>query len=274
MTLRVAVVQTAPTLGAVDDNLGEVRRVVERLAGQVDVAIFPELFTTGYWREGPDHAALAERVPGRTTEWLGQLATIAGVSLIGTILEREGDAVFDTAIVIGPDGALRATYRKTHLYPAEREHFAAGDRFTVVDVGGTRIGLAICFEHAFPEIFAELALAGAQLVAIPSAVPVDYEYLLRLRTRARAQDNQLFVAAANLVGDDGHNVWCGGSMLVDPRGEVLAEANGTSPEVLVVGIDLDRIAAERAQEPVLANRRPDLYRRLASGSGTSTGAGD
>ncbi len=263
MTVRLAVAQTAPRVGNVESNLSELEELLDGRAGQWDVLILPELFPSGYRREGIDHAMLAEPVPGGPT--IGRLSRAAAMvrtTLVGTMLEAADGRVYDTAVVIGPDGSLAATYRKTHLYPAERRHFAPGDRLTVAEADGLRIGLAICFEHAFPEVFAELALAGAELIAIPSAVPVGFEYLLELRTRARAQDNQLFVAAANLVGFDGATQWCGGSMIVSPRGEVLARAGAQNPEVIEAVIDVGEISGERSQEPILANRRPELYPRL------------
>ncbi len=259
----VAVVQTNPVLGDVATNLAVATGRLRELAGRAGLAVFPELFTTGYNREALDHARLAEPVPdGPTVSALRAAAAESGVGVVGTILERSGAAVYDTAIVIDGAGQFVAAYRKSHLYPAERELFEAGDQIVVAAVGDRiRLGLAICFEHAFPEIFAELALAGANLIAIPSAVPEGYEYLLDLRSRARAQDNQVYVAAANLGGSDGRTRWCGGSLVAGPRGDVLAAA-GTGEEIILAALDLSRIDAERRQEPVFLNRRPELYRRL------------
>jgi predicted amidohydrolase len=263
MTLRLAVAQTAPRVGDVEANLAGAERTIADLTGRADVVVFPELFTTGYRREGMDHVALAEPLAGGpSVTRLGRAAAAAGLAVVGTILEAADGRIYDSAVVIGADGALAGSYRKSHLYPAERAYFAAGDRLEVIDAGAARIGLAICFEHAFPEIFAELALGGAELIAIPSAVPVGYEYLLELRTRARAQDNQVFVAAANLTGFDGVNDWCGASMIVGPRGDVLVAA-GREPGVVGVDVEVAAAAAERRQEPVLANRRPALYPHLA-----------
>ncbi|MGH2446964.1 MAG: carbon-nitrogen hydrolase family protein [Candidatus Limnocylindria bacterium] len=267
MTLRVAVAQTAPSVGDIDDNLADAEGVIAGLAGRAEIVVFPELFTTGYRREGMDHARFAEPLPeGPSIARLGKASASARIVTVGTVLEASDGRTYDTAVVIGADGRLAGTYRKTHLYPAERPYFAPGDRLRTVDAGGVRIGLAICFEHAFPEIFTELALGGAELIAIPSAVPVGFEYLLRLRTRARAQDNQVFVAAANLVGFDGATEWCGTSMIVGPRGDVLA-SGGRSVSVIIADLDTAEMAGERRQEPVLANRRPDLYPRLAPRSG-------
>jgi len=263
MSLSVSVAQTAPRLGDVRANLAEAERIIGEEAGRTDVVVFPELFTTGYRREGMDHAALAEPLAGESVVRLGRAAADAGLIVIGTLLESADGSVYDTAVVIGADGRLIGTYRKSHLYPDERRHFGAGDRLQVVDGGVARIGLAICFEHAFPEIFTELALRGADLMVIPSAVPVGYEYLLDLRTRARAQDNQVFVAASNLVGFDGVTRWCGTSMIVGPRGQVLAAAGTVDPTVIRATLEPADVAAERRQEPVLVNRRPDLYSHLA-----------
>jgi predicted amidohydrolase len=262
--VRVAVAQTAPVVGDVAANLADAERHIAALAGRADLVVFPELFTTGYRLAGLDHAYLADPLPGGPSiARLSRAAAAAKLAVSGTLLESAGPALYDTAILIGPDGALVGCYRKSHLYPAERAYFAPGQELTVLSLGADlRVGMAICFEHAFPEIFTELALSGANLVAIPSAVPVGYEHLLELRTRARAQDNQLFVAAANLVGDDGQSRWCGGSLIIDPRGDVLAAAGSDGPAVIVATVELDRIAAERASEPALVNRRPELYPHL------------
>lgn len=268
MTLRASVAQTAPHIADVDANLREAERTIAELTGRTDIVVFPELFTTGYRRDGMDHVALAEPIPGGPSlARLGAAAARARLAVVGTILELDDDAVYDTAVVIGSDGLLAGTYRKTHLYPAERAHFSAGDRLEVVDLGVARLGLAICFEHAFPEIFTELALTGADLVAIPSAVPVGFEYLLELRTRARAQDNQVFVAAANLVGFDGATEWCGMSMIVGPRGNVIAALGNDGTGVIHAELDVADAVAERTQEPVLENRRPDLYPHLGAPRG-------
>lgn len=266
--VRVAVVQTRAVLGDVDANLAAAEAELAALAGHADLAVFPELFTTGYSLDGVDHRRLAENLDksldeGATIHRLGRAAAAAGVAVCGGVLEASGDAVYDTAVLIDRSGRLVGRYRKTHLHPSERATFAPGDELAVVPLGDNlTLGTAICFEHGFPEVFAELALAGANLVAIPSAVPVGFEYLLELRTRARAQDNQVFVAAANLAGDDGRTRWCGGSAIVDPRGDVIAGPAGQEPARLVAELDLAAIDAERRQEPVLRDRRPELYRRL------------
>lgn len=260
--MTVAVVQSAPRVGMVAQNVAAAEERIAHLGGQAELVLFPELFTTGYRRDGLDHAALAEPVPeGPSLRRLAAAARSAKVAVAGTLLERDGEKVYDTAILIGPDGELVTRYRKTHLYPAELPYFSPGDELVVAPLGNSLpVGFAICFEHAFPEIFTALALRGARLILIPSAVPRGYEYLLELRTRARAQDNQLYVASANLVGFDGETAWCGRSAIVDPRGEFLAEAGADEETAIVATIDAGLIERERQQEPALGHRRPELYR--------------
>jgi len=261
--VTVAVVQTAPGLGDVAGNLDVVEQELRSFTGKADLVVFPELFTTGYSLTHLDLRTLAEGVPdGPTTTRLAHAAG-RGVAVIGTLVERDGDDIYDTAVVLDSDGRFAGRYRKTHLHPSEESHFAAGDELAVIELrSGLRVGLAICFEHGFPELFAELALSGADVIAVPSAVPAGYGYLLDLRTRARAQDNQVFVLAANLSGDDGLTRWCGHSAIIDPRGEPLAVAPTDRAARLGAERDLDVIASERRQEPLLVHRRPHLYARL------------
>jgi predicted amidohydrolase len=160
----------------------------------------------------------------------------------------------------GPDGRLPTEHQLCwlqgggggHLYPTESGLFAAGTELVVAPTPAGRLGMMICFEHAFPDVATALALRGAQVLVIPSAVPFGYEHLLTLRTRARAQDNQVFAVGCNLAGDG----FCGRSLVADPRGEVLAD--GTEETGLRAVHDL--AAIEREREPALRLRRPDLYR--------------
>jgi predicted amidohydrolase len=261
---RVAVVQSSPRLGDTEGNLRRALDHIEALSGKTDLVVFPELFSTGYSLDAIDHRALAEAIPdGRSVQLLSAAAAHSRVAVCGGLLERAGDRLYDTAVIIDATGALVARYRKSHLHPSELSTFDPGHELTVAPIGrGIKLGVAICFEHAFPEIFAELALAGANVIAIPSAVPEGFGYLLELRTRARAQDNQVFVAAANLAGDDGKTKWCGRSAIVNPRGDVLAFGGLEQEARLSAALELALVDAERRQEPVFQHRRPELYGHL------------
>lgn len=256
MKVEAVALQLAAEPGEAEANLERFAEVAGALEGEPDLVVAPELYNTGYDLEvlTARGKELAEPLDGPTVTVAGRVARDRGATVvIGMLEDGEDGALYDTAVVVDPTGEV-VPYRKTHLYPAEVAHFAAGDELGVVPTPGARLGVMICFEHAFPEIATQLALRGASVLTIPSAVPIDYEYLLRLRSRARAQDNQVFVVACNLTGHE----FCGGSLIADPRGQVLAEA-GREEAVLRASLDLDLIDAERDREPALRVRRPDLY---------------
>ncbi|MFE9691885.1 carbon-nitrogen hydrolase family protein [Micromonospora sp. NPDC005806] len=254
--LDVVALQLAAKPGDVTGNVERLLAAMRTQCVGADLVITPELVTTGYDLAIIDQrgAELAEPLDGPTVTAVTEEAQRLGTTVVLGLLERDGDALYDTAVVVVPDGTVHP-FRKTHLYPPERLRFAAGNSLLTIDTPAGRLGPLICFEHAFPELATTLALAGAQILVIPSAVPFGYEYLLTLRTRARAQDNQVFAVACNLTGGD----YCGRSLIVDPRGEVLAEA-GVAEEALRARIDLAAIARERDREPALRMRRAEMYR--------------
>jgi predicted amidohydrolase len=265
--LNVALIQMDCVLKDKEANLERANEYIDQLDDGVHAACFPELFTTGYNLDliGDDFFRLAESIPGPTTESMAQQARKHNLAIVGTIVERDQEregVLFDTTFFLDADGQLLGKYRKSHLYPTEHRYFRSGNHLPVFDLGGIRAGAAVCFDHAFPQIFSILAFKGAEIVFIPSAVPVGYEYLLDLRTRARAQDNQIFTVAVNRVGQEGEVTYCGRSHVVNPRGEVIARATSTKGEALVAEIDLGLILKERMQEPTLRSMRPELYRRF------------
>ena len=242
--------------GELSANVDRLAELVRKHADGAELVVAPG---AGDQRVRPGRAGPAGTGAGRAAGWAdrgsgGGAGHRDRGTLVFGMLERDGDALYDTAVVAAPDGHL-VPYRKSHLYPTESELFAAGTELVVAPTPAGRLGMMICFEHAFPDVATALALRGAQILVIPSAVPFGYEHLLTLRTRARAQDNQVFAVGCNLAG----NGFCGRSLVADPRGEVLAEA-GTEETVVRAVLDLDAIAREREREPALRLRRPDLYR--------------
>lgn len=265
--LNVALVQMDCVLQDKEANLQRANEYIDQLDAGVDVACFPELFTTGYNLNliGDGFFQLAETIPGPTTESMASQARKYNLAIVGTIVEKDNEregVLFDTSFFLDASGNLVGKYRKSHLYPTEHRYFRNGNRLPVFDLGGFRAGAAVCFDHAFPQLFSILALKGAEIVFIPSAVPVGYEYLLDLRTRARAQDNQIFTVAVNRVGREGEVTYCGRSHVANPRGEVIARATSAEGEALVAEIDLALILKERMQEPILRSMRPELYGRF------------
>lgn len=270
--VAVGLIQMNCQLGDKQANLSQAETLLSQIGGQADVGCLPELFNTGYNLEalGNDLFDLAELVPagpddaaGTTVARLRTLAANLNIALIAGLVERDPLAtglLYDSVVLIDRRGQVAGRYRKSHLYPAEHRFFRSGNVLPVFELDGLRVGLAVCFEAAFPPIFSTLALSGAQVVFNPSAVPVGYAHLQDLRTRARAQDNQFFVAAVNHAGAEGDVTYCGQSQTANPRGEVLATAPANQPAAVVTELDLTLIRGQRLQEPILRGFRPELYR--------------
>ncbi|SMF90361.1 Predicted amidohydrolase [Paenibacillus uliginis N3/975] len=267
MELTIGIVQMDCVIKDKEANIQKAEKYIDQVGLDVDVLCLPEFFTTGYHLGliNDDFYTLAETVPGPTVYRLAEKAKKYGTAIIANIVEKDSlqeSVLYDTTFVIDENGDYVGKYRKVHLYPTEHQYFRSGSEFPVFDLKGMKIGIATCYDHAFEEMFRIMALKGAEAIFIPSAVPKNFEYLLNLRTCARAQDNQIFTVAINRVGTDGECTYCGLSKIVNPRGEVVCEA-GDEEGVLIGTIDLSLILKERKQEPILRSRRPELYGSLA-----------
>ena len=172
----------------------------------------------------------------------------------------QGGAVYNAVRLVGRDGQGLANYRKCHLFgDLDRAMFRAGaGPSALVDLGGVRIGLLICYDVEFPESVRLLALAGADLVAVPTALMDPFEVVARTVVPARAVENQVFLAYANRCGREGDLRYCGQSCVVGPDGADLARA-GRGEELILADLDLERLAASRRDNTYLADRRPELY---------------
>lgn len=264
--IRAGIIQLELPPGDVAGNREVFRETLHAL-DDVDLVVAPELFIAGYDLEliSTRGDELSEPLDGPTAAIAREAASLRGFTVVVGIIERSvSGQLYDTAIIVTPEGAV-TPYRKSHLFPTEIEHFAAGNELFVIDTPAGRLGPQICFEHAFPAISTTLAMAGAQILVIPSAVGAGYEHLLTLRSRARAQDNQVFVVAANLNS----NGFCGHSLIADPAGNVLAAAEHDDA-ILYAELNLGKIAAERVQEQSLSLARPELYRQAAVTSSTDS----
>ena len=268
--MRVAAVQLNST-DAKGRNLEVAERLVrEAAADRAELVCLPEKWTVLGDSEALQAGAESLDGPSLTAArgWAGEL----GIHLLaGSIPERvEGqDRLSNTSVLIGPQGEDVAVYRKIHMFDVEvegvtyreSENEEAGDEIVVAPLGDLQVGLSVCYDLRFPELFRILAVRGARLVTVPSAFTsptgrAHWEILLR----ARAIENQVFVLAPNQIGKaPPHYDSYGHSMIVDPWGEVLAEA--PDEECFVVAdLDLERQEQVREKLPALANRRPAAYR--------------
>lgn len=254
--MRVAVWQT----GSAD--LGRLRdRALEASAAGARLLVTPEAFTTGY--AVPGIADLAQPAGGPWAESIAAIAAEVGIAILYGFPERDGDQVFNSAQLINADGAVLALHRKVHLYgDVDLSSYAPGESFTALtELDGVRVGIVICYDVEFPETVRALALAGADLVAVPTALMRPYEVVARTLVPARAYENQVYVAYANRSGSEGPLTYCGRSCVVGPDGADLARA-GSGDELLLAEIDPARLAESRADNTHLGDRRPELYGSL------------
>lgn len=237
-----------------------VERVCEQTAALdgVDLVVLPELWPGGYFNFDR-YEELAEPLHGFTTGCLADAARAAGAYVAGSsFLERDDDGrIFNTAVLIGPDGKLIESYRKVHVFSygsREAELISPGDRPTATDTPHGVLGLALCYDLRFPELFRVEVDAGAQVLIVAAAWPAARVGTWSLLLRARAIENQAFVIACNGAGDD-HGVELGGhSAVIAPDGEPLAEA-GSDPETLRASFDVSAALEARGEFPALADRR-------------------
>lgn len=259
--MNVAVVQLRPEFG---DVAGNIARIVELISGEdADLFVLPELALSGYLFESPEEALSLSQTPdARDFDRIATVGRGKGAVVIVGFAERAGSGVFNSSILIAPDGS-RTTYRKIQLFWGEKAIFQPGDRPPeTVDVGGVRLGMMICFDWIFPEVARSLALQGADILCHPSNLVLPY---CQEAMVTRCIENRVFAITANRVGTEeraGQSLtFTGLSEIVAPSGEILTRATGDREEVLVVEID-PHVAREKKITPtndVLADRRPEVY---------------
>ena len=274
--VRVAAVQL--TSGTdVTRNVDAAVDLVLAAAGEGATYVqLPEYFN--YLGPQSKYAAVAESIPGPTTQRFGEVARSCAATIhLGSMLERStvSGKCYNTSVVIDASGSIVANYRKAHLFDievpgvtAQRESDAivAGDQLVVVKVAGLALGLSVCFDLRFPELYRQLAVHGANVLAIPAAFnaltgKAHWDVLIK----ARGIENHAFVVAAAQVGTTAEGVATyGHSMIVGPWGDVLGESTANGEDVVLATLDLDDVVRRRQQIDVLELRRPDVYDSLDS----------
>jgi deaminated glutathione amidase len=253
-----------------EENLDTAERLIRSAASSgAGLIALPELWNChgleGVYREN------AEPVPGPTTEFLGGLAQELGVYLLGgSILEGDPSSakLHNTSTFFGPDGRMTAVYRKIHLFDVkapDREYLesrtiAAGTEIVTAKAGAATVGLSVCYDLRFPELYRLLALRGAEVLAVPAAFTLQtgkdhWELLLR----ARAVENQVYVVAPAQWGRKADGRWTyGRSIIVDPWGTVLSQCPDRDGYALAT-LDLHYLHSFREEFPALKHRRPEIY---------------
>jgi deaminated glutathione amidase len=256
----------------VEANLDTANRLVREAAARgAELVVLPEKWSVLGTSEQME--AAAEPLDGRCISWAREVAAELGIDLVaGSILEQvPGQAKHaNTSVHVGPDGEIKAVYRKLHMFDvevdgvtyAESDSEDPGEEIVLTTLAdGTRLGMSVCYDIRFPELYRELVAEGAEILAIPAAFTLattrDHWEVL---ARARAIENQCFVMAPNQTGTHpGGNRSGGRSLIVDPWGLVLASAPDLETAI-VADLDFENLRGIRHRLPALSHRRPEIYR--------------
>ncbi|MDQ7027410.1 MAG: carbon-nitrogen hydrolase family protein [Anaerolineae bacterium] len=271
--VTIAIVQMKPLLGEPEENLVKMSDMIGKIASQqkVDLIVFPELITSGS-ELGLRFTEIAQRIPGPTVNLIAQRANDYGIFIAFGMASKEKveSVLYNSAVLVGPDGELIEVYNKVHLRGEERMAFREGFKMYVAETEIGNIGMMLGYDLAYPEVARSLALEGADILCCMTnweAANIDE---FKTYTRARAYENSVFVAAANRVGEDVTLTFGGESMIVGPRGEIFASlADETDAETgaplegfAVARIDLDEVRKNREEFQFIQTRQPATYRTI------------
>jgi len=256
----IALLQMQPHPAAPDLNFARIASAAKAAqAFGAQLLVTPELSLTGYAIDN-DTARLAEAQEGPLVTRLRQLACATDLHIVAGFPERDGNDIFNSAALVGANGV--ECYRKCHLFgPAERAQFRASDApARVIDVAGVKAGLLICYDIEFPEMARGLALAGADLIIVPTALPASpgQRRVSEVLVPSRALENHVFIAYAGLCGAERELRYEGGSVIVGPDGVDLARA-GHGEALLMARLEPGARTAAHLENPYLTDRRPGLY---------------
>jgi len=263
--LMVSLAQMHIRLGNQKYNIAQMEKITAEAARRGShLVVFPELFTTGYDLENAkDHGHQLNQ--GIFAE-LSTAATQNKISVVGSVMEKRGFEVANTAPFFAPNGRMMGVYRKIHLFGlmGEPEYLQPGSAPLTMELPWGKTSLAICYDLRFPELFRKYALDDSKVVIIPAEWPLARIDHWQALIRARAIENQCYIIACNAAGEIGDTVFGGHSMIVDPWGKVIIEASD-EPLLVTAEIEMDRVDEVREKIPVFDDRRPETYESLSLG---------
>jgi predicted amidohydrolase len=266
--VKLALAQISSKRESKSENLLKIEKLTLKAKQQgADLIIFPEMALTGYVLLDQVYE-LAETIPGSSTKKIETLAKKTGIHIIfgmPELSEKTQATVFNTAVCVGPQGLIgkyRKMYLPTHSIFEEKRYFRPGYEAAAFQTEVGNIGLTICYDIFFPEVYRLIRLKGAQLIICISASPVVRRSYFEILTSARALENTAFLAYVNLAGvEDGLQFW-GGSRLVGPTGDVLAKAKYDEEDFVICEVDFSDLKAAETFIPTLRDLRPELFDKL------------
>lgn len=262
--VKICSIQMDVRAGLPKENAVHLQKLLQKaMKRKPDVILLPELWNTGFAPRQID-SALADEEGAQTKLYCGEFAKEHHVNLVaGSVLTHRGGRLYNTAYVFDRAGDCIAEYDKTHLFSpsGEGEAYAAGDRIVTFPLDGVVCGVMICYDLRFAELARVLALAGAKVLLIPAQWPRQRTEQMLALLRARAIENQMFVAICNGGGEAFGTRFGGRSAIVDPLGNTLARA-GRDEKIITATIDFEAQKRIRNELPVFSDRRPSLYSSL------------
>ncbi len=263
--VTIAVVQMDTQLGEPEANLAKMSEFVRKITSEqkVDVIVFPELATTGY-ECGVKFTQLTQRVPGPAVNVMAQRANETATHIVFGIAskERVESILFNSAVMVGPEGDVVHHYRKLHLRGEEQMLFRPGFRLEPTETALGMMGLQVGWDLAFPEGARSLCLDGAEIVLVSAAWDTTRAEEWRTFVSARAAENACFVCAANRIGEEPATTFCGESMIVGPRGQVIVDLDEATEGYIVAKLNLDENRRVREETQIFQTRQPLSYRSI------------
>jgi predicted amidohydrolase len=266
--IKLALAQISSKRESKSENILKIEKLTLKAKQQgADLIIFPEMSLTGYVLLDQVYE-LAETIPGPSTQKIETLAKKTGMHIIfgmPELSEKTQATIFNTAVCVGPKGLIgkyRKMYLPTHSIFEEKRYFRPGYEVDAFQTELGSIGLTICYDIFFPEVYRLIRLKGAQLIICISASPAVRRSYFEILTSARALENTAFLAYVNLAGvEDGLQFW-GGSRLVGPTGDVLAKAKYDGEDFVICEVDFSDLKAAETFIPTLRDLRPELFDKL------------
>jgi len=261
--LKIGFIQFSPVLGDLDSTIKKLNTLLDG-SEETDLMVLPELCNSGYNFTDRDQAwGTSEEIgQSRFIAYLIDKCREADLHIVSGFNERSHDRLYNSAVLVGPEGYM-GKYRKCHLFMNERDYFQPGDQgLSVFETEKFRIGMLICFDWIFPEVWRILALKGADIICHPSNLVLPG--LAQKAIPAHAVTNRVFIVTANRVGIERELQFTGRSIIADPAGDIMIQGSETGEEIRIQEIDLD-LAREKRITPrnhLFLDRRPELYRQL------------
>ncbi|MEE4818388.1 carbon-nitrogen hydrolase family protein [Pseudomonas alliivorans] len=260
--MRVALYQCEPMPLDVSGNLTRLEHQAQAAAAQgAQVLVCPEMFLTGYNIGARACAELAQAQDGPAAQRIAEIARQYAIAILYGYPERSVEQrIYNAVQLIDSRGERSSNYRKTHLFSElDKSMFSAGeDLCPVVELNGWRLGMLICYDVEFPENTRRLALAGAELILVPTANMAPFDFVCDVTVRARAFENHCYVVYANYCGSEGEIRYCGLSSVCAPDGSRPALA-AQDERLLIADLDRVQLAQARTVNDYFKDRRPDVY---------------